>query len=394
MFHHHEKKTKTTHIQSTHHLISIATPVVLLAEARRPALLQNIMNACAMDSARFNNLCMKLLHDFVHHCQRLPETANHYYALPGGLLDHALNRTEAALHLFRQTLVQGSEEALSEEQQLWLYALFSAAILQDIGKLQLDYQIEQLDIHGQLLKQWNPLLTPLSSVGKYYHYEFLPGSEDDLRHRLTVLLAYQLMPESGFAWIASEPNVLATWLALLHGDANAAGVLGAILERADGIAIQRDVHEFLLKHARASGARQGRISTFIDAGSEAAAEKEHLLGAEFIKWLAQEINKGRLVINKAPLMLIQAGLVMSPETYQLFMRDHPEIKHWQAVQKGLLSWGLHRHHADNPAALNQIVLAKYAVVLPEKMQLHQLSLSGEWQKHDTVEPQSGYSHHD
>ncbi len=423
MFHHHGKKPKSSHTRSLNDLIALTTPPLILAEGRRPALLDNIIQSSAMDSARFNSLCLKLIHNIVNHCQRLPETANSYYALPGGLLDHALNRTEAALHLFRHSLAQGHGEPLSEEQQLWLYALFSAAMLQGIGKLQLDYRVEQFDVNGQLLKSWNPLLDTLASTGKYYRFEFIQCNEDDLRRRLNLLLAQQLMPESGFAWIAGNPNVLAAWLALLHEDPNAVGMLGAILERADGIAIQRDVTEFLVRHTGSGGARQGRMGTFIDAAPESSAEKDHLLGAEFIKWLVDQVDKGRLFINKAPLMLIQAGIVMSPETYQLFMRDHPDVRHWQAVHKGLLSWGLLRR--DEVGKMDKLVLDKLSAILPEAVQLHhpqtnkdttvsalelvhrqqapdnpeppqRLSLSGEWQVFEaiTTELQSGFSRRD
>ncbi len=370
MFHHQGRKTKPIHIKSLRDLIALVTPVTLLAEGRRHGLLQNITQSCAMPSTRFNDLCLKLVHNFIHHCQRLPETANSYYALPGGLLDHALNRTEAALHLFRHSLVHDHDDDLSEEQHLWLYALFSASILQGIGKLQLDYKIDQFGANGQLLTRWNPLCDKLSAVGTYYHYEFLQGSEDDLRRRLNLLLARQLMPESGFAWIAGDPTVLAVWLALLHEDPNAAGILGAILERADGIAIQRDLNEFLIRHNGTGGARPSKMNTFIDATPEANPEKDRLLGAEFIKWLTQEIQKGEFHINKAPLMLIPAGIVMSREAYQLFMRNHPEVRHWQAIQKGLLSWGLHRHDAGEHATPGTLILDKYAVVLPDEVHVH------------------------
>ena len=263
MFHRHGKKARPTQSRPLHELTAVATPKTLLAESKRHALMQKIAESSALDSARFDNLCLKLLHNFANQCQSLPETANSYYALPGGLLDHALNRTEAALHLLRQQMVQEHDAELSEEQKLWLYALFSAAILQGIGKLQLDYRIELFDINGLLTRPCNPLLEGLASSSKYY-YEFIQGSEDDLRRRLNLLLAYQLMPESGFAWIAGNPQVLAAWLALLNEDPNAAGMLGLILERADAIAIQRDLSEFAIKHIHAGGGRGGKISTFID----------------------------------------------------------------------------------------------------------------------------------
>lgn len=356
-------------------LTAVVTPKALLTENRRPGLLQKITESCALDTSRFDSLCLKLLHNFTDHCQSLPETANSYYALPGGVLDHVLNRTEAALHLLRQQMVQGQDGELSEEQNLWLYALFSAAILQGIGKLYLDYRIELFDVNGQFSRRWNPLLESLASNARYYHYEFTDGGDEDFRRRLNLLLAHQLMPNSGFAWIAGNPQVLKAWLALLNEDPNAAGMLGLILERADAIAIQRDLNAFLIRHGAVSGGRGNRIGTFIDA-PESIIGREQAVGAEFLKWLTQELQKGRFSINKLPIMMFPAGLHMSKETYEFFMRDHPEmkLKNWQAVHKGLMSLELH-HREDNDQ--NGIVLDKYTVALPEEMLLYDLDTNNE-----------------
>ena len=420
MFHHHEKTTKPARIKPCHDLIAITPPAILLSEGRRPALLNNIIESTALDAARFNSLCLTLLHHFGNHCQRLPETAHSYYALPGGLLDHALNRTEAALQLFRQYLVLGHESEPSEEQKRWIYALYSASILQGIGKLQLDYRVNLYDKIGHLLKQWNPLLDHLTTHASYYDYEFIAGSEDDLRHRLNLVLACQLMPEAGFAWIAEDPDVLAAWLALLNEDMSAAGILAAILERADAIAIQRDLNELLAKHVATGGSRPAKLTTFIDTAPESIIEKDRILGAEFLKWLTQALEKGQFPFNKAPLLMMPAGLIMGPEIFKLFMRDHPEVRLWQAVQKGLLSLGLHRREQMGE---NKIVLEKYAIALPDQVQLHHpttgktttvsaielihrqqapghpeamnhLSLSGKWQtmEANTSKLQSGLFH--
>ena len=364
MFHRQGSKAQTTGTKPPHDLIAFTTPAILLADAKRQTLLANITETCALESLRFNSLCLSLLNNFINHCQRLPETANSYYAQPGGFLDHALNRTEAALQLFRQQLMQQDTEP-TEEQKLWLYALLSAGILQGIGKLKLDYRVDIYDSNRRALTEWNPLLDPLTAVGSYYHYEFQKEGADNLRRRLNALIAFQLMPTAGFSWIASNSEVLDAWLAMLHEDVNGAGVLGAILERAEAIAIQRDILELLAKNALGSGTRTPRVSTFIDRTPESTHEQDKLLGAQFIKWLSEGLEKGIIRINKAPLLMIPAGLVMSSETFQLFMRDHPEYKNWQMVQKGLMAWGLHRHYAGEP-----MVLSKYAAVLPNNLSVH------------------------
>lgn len=367
MFYHQGRKSSSKNSKPLTNLIALTQPCVLLAEPKRQERLKKISQLSTFDNHLFNELCLSLLNNYIDYCQQLPETANSYYSALGGLLDHALNRTEAALELFHKQAIPQQQTTLSQEQQLWLYTLFSAAILQGIGKLHLDYKIALFNSPTQFLKQWNPLLNSLSSDGQYYYYEFQKEAADDYRRRVNLLLAYQLMPKEGFARIASHADILETWLALLNEDPNSAGVLGAILEYADAIAIQQDIHQFLLENEKINLSRVNRgNTTFIDRTlAESTLEQDKLLGATFILWLTQALESGKIHLNKAPLLIIPTGLVMSYETFQLFIREHPEYKNWQLVQKGLMSWGLHRHYAGEP-----MILKKYNVVLPKNISLH------------------------
>lgn len=381
MFHRHGKKT--THAKPLKDLTAFLTPNQLLADNKRQDLLQKIKVSCAFEPVRFDTLCASLLNNLVNHCQSLPDTFNSYYAHSCGLLDHALNRTEAALHLFRQFIVQDGDE-LTEEQQLWLYALFSAGLLQGVGKLQIDYRVVLFDMNGQLLKQWNPLLGSLVAVGSYYQHEFQSEHDDALRRRLNLLLARLLMPASGFTWIASNPQVLSIWLALLNEDWQSAGTLGALLVRADAIAIQRYFNELLVGASAGRGGRLNRITTFVDTAPASIAEKERLTGVEFIQWLAKALAAGHIMINKAPLFMVPGGMLMSVEMFKLFVREHPEFKNWQAVQQGFLSLGMHQTGADGSVTsrfeqanthqmLDGVVFADYATALPDEMHLHNLN---------------------
>ena len=384
MFHYQGKKSRPMHAKPLHDLTAIASPKALLAENKRSILLEKIATSCGLDTSRFDNLGLTLIHEFANQCQQLPETSLNFYALPGGVLDHALHRTEAAVHLLRQQIVPARSERLSEEQQLWMYALFSASMMQGIGKLQLDYRIELFDVNGLFSRLWNPLLEQLGTHAKYYYHEFTHTKDDDLRRRLNLLLAYQLMPHSGFTWIAEHPLVLAAWLALLNEDPYAAGMLGLILERAEAIALQRGINELLIRHASTHTGRPHRINTFIDTAPESSVNKEHILGAEFIKWLTHELEKGRFSINKLPIVMIPAGLVITIETYHFFMKDHPGVKHWQAVHKAVMALGLHHdndmHYAqesDNNLSKEGLVLKKFSVILPDEVPLYDPSTGKE-----------------
>lgn len=383
LFHRHTKKGKGLPIKAQKGLTAIVPPQQLLLEGNRRELLQKIAELTSLNPARFESVCLGLVHPFINHCQSLPETSNSYYAAPGGLLDHALNRTEAALSLLRDYIIPGEGGELSEEQKLWIYTLFSASLLQGIGKLHIDYRVELFDSHGQCLKQWCPLLESMASMGTHYSYTFEKEGDEEFRRRLNVLIARFLMPASGFAWIASDPQVLAVWLALINEDTRSAGTLGAILIRANGIAIQRYFHDFLARHTNNRGGRFNRITTFVDSVPDSLVEKEQLLGIEFINWLTKSLASGILVIDKAPLMAVPGGLLMSPELFQWYIRQFPEYKNWQAVQKAFLALKLHSLGADGGVTsrfeqtnthqmLSGVVLADYAVALPHEVQLNHL----------------------
>lgn len=384
MFHRYGKRVKSSQTKSLKDLTRIVAASLLLSDEKRDVLLRQIQDASALEEVRYDSLCTTLVHNLVNHCQNLPETSSSYYSQPGGLLDHALNRTEAALGLFQHFLIQDGQERPSEEQKLWQYVLFSAAILQGIGKLQIDFHIDLYDNQGQVLKQWNPLLDNLVSTGSYYSYEFQKEADEDFRRRLNLLLARLLMPANGFAWIASNPEVLAVWLALLNEDIEGAGTLGAILVRADAIAIQRYFNQLALKgYGSGRGGRYGRMGTFTDRTPESIADIEQQIGVEFIQWLSKSLESGMIMINKAPLLMVPGGLLICPEMWELFMRGNPQYNSLQAIRNGFLSLGMHRLGADGNAvfrfeqASNQqmhsgIIFENYAVALPETVQLYNI----------------------
>lgn len=385
------KKDKPLNAKPPKDLTRIIPATLLLTEDKRKILMQQIKELCSWEESRFNGLGLTLLHNLADYFQSLPETATNYYSQPGGLLDHALNRTEAALTLFKQYLVLEKSNELSEEQILWQYALFSASLLQGIGKLQLDYTITIYDTnYQQRPEKWNPLLEDPAPLGHSYHYEFRKEPDFDFRRRINSLLARRIMPISGFDWIASNEQVLAVWLALLNEDPHAAGTLGAILVRADAIALARYLNQLTaVKNHNARNSRYGRIGTFTGGTPESPAEIERQLGGEFAKWLKNkldvEANGGaeanRIMINKAPLLSVPGGLQMLPEIFQLFIRENPMYKNWQAVQNGFVAWGIHHFGTEKGVVSglekirhepirNGIVFENYEILLSEQVEVY------------------------
>lgn len=384
MFHRQRKPAAAVTAKTLKNLTKMQKPATLLAEEKRLKLVKQIRELTALEDSRYESCCAVLLANLVNYCQLLPETANSYYSQPGGVVDFALNRTEAALSLFKEFMVVGPDETLSDEQRLWQYALLSAGLLQGIGKLFVDYEVNLLDSNNQVLKQWNPLLESLTNTGTQYAYEFEKEGDVDFRRRLNLLLAKALMPQSGFDWIASDEQVLAVWLALLHEDLRSAGTLGALLIRANAIAIHRYILEFMGKGHGQRTLPYGRAGTFSGGTPESITDKELAIGVEVLNWLNKSLEEGKIMINKAPLYMVPGGMLMSREMFNMFMRDHPGYTSLQAVQNGFMALGLHAVGPDgNPEtrfeqSSNQqmhsgIVFSEFAVSLPDKVQVHNIA---------------------
>lgn len=383
MFKPSERKPRHDALIFPHDVTFVASPDTIYADGKRQLLIQKINQLCAFDASRFQTLCTRLLDCLANYYQYLPETTNRWYAQSSGLLDQALHRTDIVLTLFRDTLILDNPNILSEAQQLWMYVLFSASLLRGIAKVQLNYHVKLFDRSRSLMASWNPLLGSLYEQATSYQYEWINNNDDEEEYRrfLNVLLAQRLMPKAGFDWIASDARALATWMSLLHDDLIGSNMFVAILERADALVLASDLHHFASRRSLPFGAtKPSHIGTFMDVPQETYIEKEQALGAEFIHWLQNALAKGQFSLNQMPLLMSSAGLVLFPELFQWFIREHPEYRNWQAVQKGLLRWGVHRLSAsDQPISrvedpntkqlMDVVILERYSVVLPHEMQV-------------------------
>ncbi|MDX2347029.1 MAG: TraI domain-containing protein [Legionella sp.] len=386
------------------------TPVIpasqLILNNKRPDQIKTLATACQLSPARFKALCGTLFSTVLNHTQQLTDTTNGYFSSPGGAFDHALSRTCAASDLFRSFLLQAPDAKLTEIQQCWWYALFSAGLLRGIGKLPLDYVVKLYDQQGHLIKTWEPLLEPLANTAYAYHAETINHSYDEsFRQRLNIVLAQQLMPKEGFAWLTKHLDIFEVWLALLHEDSASSHALSLILDRADAIAIQEDLLDLPLElqHPKHSGSR---AHSFIDAPDDSLSDREQRMGVEFIKFLFAKLKSGELTFNQHPLLSVAGGTLIGPDAFKLFVRESAMFKNWIAVRQAVMSLGL--HDTTPGAADNKSVLIKGSIALPETVHYQaaktaaaketnvidainpgirkQLSADGQWQLVETQKP--------
>lgn len=207
------------------------------------AILDSTRSLIGVPDSHWDRLYRPMFEALAGFVQQLPASEAHHHAGPGGLLLHALEVALEAMKLRRGALLPpgASAEELARLQDVWTYACVSAALLHDIGKPLADQRVTLFGADHAPLGQWNPTDGPMGQPARYYRVEFVARRRYRRHERLTPLLAGHIVPAEGLRWLAGEPEAMDAWLATLQGDYEEAGPLGAIVSKADGLSVARDL---------------------------------------------------------------------------------------------------------------------------------------------------------
>ena len=159
------------------------------------------------------------------------------------MLAHGLEVVCEALKLRRGRLLPpgAAAEELAIRQDLWTYAVVTAALLHDIGKPVTDLRLRVYDQQGRDIGCWDPWAGPLTSEACRYQVEFIRDRRYRFHEQIPPLLVHFFLPQRGLSWLASDPEVFETWLATISGALDKAGVLGELVQRSDGLSVARDL---------------------------------------------------------------------------------------------------------------------------------------------------------
>lgn len=290
-------------------LFPVASAEVLLSTAQNQGLISDIKERVAMPEQHFRVLYQGLINDFAEFVQILP-VANR--GILGGILQEGLRRALFALEV--------PEKGKPRMHPLWTYVLFSAALLFDVARVVEDRMVVISDQRGAFLKKWQPLEGSMLDLGDYYKIRRGGGMQPWLCRRMTPLLAYKLMPEAGFKWIASKPQALNVWMYLLSDEAASAGGYGRKLNKA----LQ------LLSEFRLS------LDYFINIPVEPTVPVETALGEEFAEWLKNGIEDGTIALNEADanVFMVDEGLFLeAPAIFEEFNKFGKTATDWRVVSQ-------------------------------------------------------------
>jgi integrating conjugative element relaxase (TIGR03760 family) len=233
--------------------LAVRSPAELVRQLETQPLIDAIWMKTGLTPINFERDYDQTLQRLMAFVQLLPASESHHHAQPGGLLLHALETADIALHLRRaQVLPPGvAPEDIQRREHRWTFGVFLAALLHDVGKPLADMRVILAKWRGE--GTWSPLAGDMAACGGLrYRVTFdgavhamagLPGGRDYTAHqRLGVFLMQRLVPQPTLAWLAEDVELLAQLTAFLAGE-DKTSALALIVIEADRESVRRNLLE-------------------------------------------------------------------------------------------------------------------------------------------------------
>ena len=219
------KKDKTLTIATGNKLLTGAPVLVTLQNKQLKS------NLTMPESHSYADFCQTFLSNFAEFVQVLPASESAVFSNQGGILLHAIDRACIATGMYRKQLAIEEAQMLSVPQALWMYVVFTSAMLHRIGNYINKVKVTLHHNNDNETNIWQPVLGSMNQTGfDRYEYEFKKDNDDYLSRVLNVVFAHQLMPKEGLAWITKDDKVYRVWLALLEESwANAGSMAGMVV---------------------------------------------------------------------------------------------------------------------------------------------------------------------
>lgn len=347
------KASDTSHIE----IFPVLKAEALLREEKRSDWVKELPEIIAVSQVKYKLYYLPVLHNFAEFVQNLPETRNGFYSHHTGFLDHGIERTVRAMRLAQGYTAADKESGVSEDLTgLWNYAIFTASLLFDVGKLATKL-IVTMRQDTKRLRVWNSFEGSMLNLAPHYSYEFAAENFDTLRRQATPLLAKQLMPELGFGWLSSDKDILSAWFALLQEDYRQVSARMTVLPLADAEVLEAYFKNYE-KHL-AEKAKIDKLAIFKDpslaiktpdarqvqglfTGARISDVRERggafgtvVAGEAFLSWLRKNLANEKISVNlsNSGVHVTNEGVLLLSKVFEDFARDNPVYGNWREIKR-------------------------------------------------------------
>ncbi len=159
----------------------------------------------------FESLYMDLINNYAEMVQSISISTGTWSRY---VLNNSLLRALQALESYFSTY--GHHQL--EEGDIMPYAIYSAALLTNVGQIFGEHAFQLVDEHGSYQAPWDPIEGPMT----HFHLSWFrmrpiePLSKQAMKYRTIMLACAKILPEIGYKWIAEDHDVLSWWLDALN----------------------------------------------------------------------------------------------------------------------------------------------------------------------------------
>ncbi len=279
-----------------------------------------------MPTSRFNHFYLPIIKKFAEFVQDIPLIQHGFFNQQMNFLERGLERSSRTLSLCLEYFFpeEVNFSHVSDKDILWIYAIFTAALFLDIGKLAVKYSIHLYENEKKdSFKKWN---LSQGAINKTYKYQidYIKENFDNLEHDITPILARQILDSAtdigsegeGFNWIASDLKVLETWLNLLSG-------------KEDRIPMT----SFMSMVPRAE------IEIIENTRANAQVEITDPAGEAFLQWLRKELAEGKILINEkdSKINISNEKIFISSDIFREFADKNANYEHPEVIRKQFIN---------------------------------------------------------
>lgn len=297
---------------------------LLLGHPKRRRFLDKIIRFTGLDLPLYQTLYETCISRCAELMQALPYQTG---GAPGGLLDYSLERAVIALRNYH-------ESAGTDFSPLYAYALFTAALFQELGKIMSQQLVMISDEDGKFVSEWHPLQGSLVTLkAAYYKWRTSDDRWITLGQSVTPFLAKQCMPEPGFEWITEDRRIFSYWMGVLLGDKDQAGEFFHRMELALKMVGLLDKEERLMA-LEIEGTRPVQTA----------------VGEDFLEWLKNGLQDGTILVNTADAnvhVLPNESLLIEAQLFQQFTKIYGRSAGWMVACKQFNSLGLGKKSGED-----------------------------------------------
>lgn len=297
---------------------------LLLTDPMRRHFLEKLKKYSGLEESLHQTLYEITITQFAELVQILPAQ---FGGKPCSLMDGSLERASTALRHYHQSTG-------ANFSHLYAYALFTAALFQDVGKIISQQAVMLSDEEGKFIAEWSAFAGSMVTLkAKYYKLRPIDDQWISLGQSVTPLLARQYMPPLGFEWIASDYKIFSLWMGVLTGEAESEGEL---------------LHWLQLSHKLIRLLPQRDRLKSLEVNPTRPIQTA--LGEDFLSWLIAGLADGTIPVNADDAnvhVLAEGGILLEPGIFQLFSKIYGRSSNWTVICKQFNMLGITKLSGDD-----------------------------------------------